>query len=92
MTSRIRTNLAFTGGVQKPDDISIDLGLAQSSMSVANERHTASKSYLNAALDSVENASLEEVSTSILTLQTRLQASYQTTSILSRLTLTSYLR
>jgi flagellin-like hook-associated protein FlgL len=91
MTDRARSNLAFTGGVQKPEEISIELGMAQSAMNSAKERHSATRLYLETALSGVEDASQEEVAASILALQTRLQASYQTTSILSKLSLTNYL-
>jgi flagellin-like hook-associated protein FlgL len=92
MADRARTNLAFTGGVQKPEELSIELGMAASAMKSAKERHNASKLYLESALSKVEDASQEEVAASILALQTRLQASYQTTSILAQLTLTNYIR
>ncbi len=92
MTNRARTNLTFTGGVQKPEEISIEFGVAQSAMNSATQRHNASKLYLESALSKVEDASQEEVAASILALQTRLQASYQTTSILSQLSLTNYIR
>jgi flagellar hook-associated protein 3 FlgL len=92
LSLRVRTNLAFTGGVQKPEDIAVDLGIAQSAMKSAKERHDATRSYLTDALARVEDASQEEVITSITSLQTRLQASYQTTAILRQLTLTNYLR
>jgi flagellin-like hook-associated protein FlgL len=91
MTDRARSNLAFTGGVQKPEEISIEFGMAQSAMNSAKERHGATKLYLETALASVEDASPEEVAASIMALQTNLQASYQTTSILSKLSLTNYL-
>ncbi len=92
MTNRARTNLSFTGGVQKPEEISIEFGVAQSAMNSATQRHNASKLYLESALSKVEDASQEEVAASILALQTRLQASYQTTSILSQLSLVNYIR
>jgi flagellin-like hook-associated protein FlgL len=91
MADRARSNLAFTGGVQKPEEISIELGMTQSAMNAAKERHNASRIYLETALSKVEDASPEEVAASIMALQTKLQASYQTTSILSKLSLTNYL-
>lgn len=91
LTARARTYLSYTGGVQKPEEVSIELGLAQNSMNSAKERHNASRSYLESALSKVEDASTEEVAATLLALQTRLQASYQTSSILSRLSLTNYL-
>ena len=42
-------------------------------------------------VDSAETVSPDQVASQILALQTALQASYQTTSMLSQLTLTKYL-
>jgi hypothetical protein len=42
-------------------------------------------------VDSTETVSTQQVASEILALQTALQASYQTTSIMSQLTLTKYL-
>jgi hypothetical protein len=47
--------------------------------------------FFETARAGVEDANDEEVAASLLTLQTRLQATYQTTSILSRLSLVNYL-
>jgi hypothetical protein len=42
-------------------------------------------------VDNTETVSTQQVATEILALQTQLQASYQTTSMISQLTLTKYL-
>ena len=60
-------------------------------MKAAKDRHAASKNILLDAIDGVEAASKEETSLALLDLQTKLQASYQTTSILSQLSLVKYL-
>ena len=46
---------------------------------------------LQGALGDIEQPSIEELSASILALQTRLQASYQVTASLSKLSLANYL-
>jgi flagellin-like hook-associated protein FlgL len=92
LSTRARNNLSFTGGVQRPSEISTELATARVSIEVAVKRHNSTKNFLGQAVDKVENASKEEVSVRILELQTRLQATYQTTSILSQLSLTNYLR
>ncbi|MGL5363421.1 MAG: hypothetical protein ACRDBH_11105 [Bosea sp. (in: a-proteobacteria)] len=92
LAQRGRSNLSYQNGVQAPSEIAVELATAQTAMKNAKERHSATKIYLTAANSKIEDASVEEVASSILTLQTRLQASYQTTSILSRLSLTEYLR
>ena len=78
-------------GAQKPAEIITELGSAQTSLARAKERHESTKNYLTGALADVETVSKEEVAVQILALQTQLQASYETTSILSKLTLTNYL-
>jgi flagellar hook-associated protein 3 FlgL len=91
LSTRARNSLSFTGGVQRPSDIATEFGAASNTIGRAKARHTETKNFIGQAVDRIENSSTEEVAASILSLQTRLQASYQTTSILSRLTLTSYL-
>ena len=75
----------------KPAEIITDLGTPQSALASAKERHQSTKDYLNTTLAGVENVTTEEVATQILSLQTQLQASYQVTSMLSKLSLTNYL-
>ncbi|WP_372422491.1 hypothetical protein [Salinarimonas chemoclinalis] len=75
----------------QPRDIAMDLGRAQATINATKERQDASASLLREALDDVELVSTEEAAVSLLNLQTRLQASFQTTAILSRLSLVNYL-
>jgi flagellar hook-associated protein 3 FlgL len=77
--------------VQKPAEIITELGSAQNSLAQAKERNESTKNYLTTTVQGVENVTTEEVAVQILALQNRLQASYQTTSILSKLSLTNYL-
>ncbi len=90
LADRVRRGLAFDGQ-QKPQDIGVEIAASQSAMKAAKDRHTTSANLLEAARAGVEDASQEEVASQLLSLQTRLQASYQTTSILSRLSLVNYL-
>jgi flagellin-like hook-associated protein FlgL len=91
MTARVSEKLGFGGSVQKPAEIITEFGSAQTSLTRAKERHDSTKTYLTTTLSGIEDVTTEEVAVQILALQTRLQASYQTTSILSQLTLTNYL-
>ena len=91
MTSRVSEKLGFGGSTQKPAEIITELGSAQSTLSNAKARHQSTKDYLTTTLAGVENVTTEEVATQILALQTQLQASYQVTSMLSKLSLTNYL-
>ncbi len=90
MAERARTTLSFNAS-QKPQDIGMEISIAQVSMKSATERHTFSLNFFETARAGAEDANDEEVAASLLTLQTRLQATYQTTSILSRLSLVNYL-
>ncbi|WNJ92535.1 flagellin [Bosea sp. 685] len=91
LTERASNNLGFGGSVQKPAEIITELGTAQSSLAAAKDRNDTTKNYLTTAVSGVENVTTEEVATQILALQNQLQASYQVTSILSKLSLTNYL-
>ena len=69
-----------------PRDVATDLGRAQATIGAVKERQDAGAALLRDALDDVELISTEEAAVSLLNLQTRLQASFQTTAILSRQT------
>ena len=91
MTERVSDKLAYGGTAQKPTEIITDFASAQLAMTSAKDRHTATKNYLTTALEGVENIPPEEVAMQFMALQTRLQASYEITSTLSKLSLTNYL-
>ncbi|TVR05863.1 MAG: hypothetical protein EA385_17060 [Salinarimonadaceae bacterium] len=89
--SRVAGNLTPAASDQKISDVGIELGAAQSAMAGAVERHRASEAILRDQLGGIEEAPVEEVAAKLLALQNRLQASYQTTSLLSRLSLVNFL-
>ena len=60
-------------------------------MKDATARQTQTQTLLQNMVASTETVSTQEVASQILALQTSLQASYQTTSMLAQLTLTKYL-
>lgn len=91
LAERVSNRIGYADGEQKPSEIIVELGSAQTALDQASDRHKATKGYLQTTLDGVENITTEEVAVQILALQTRLQASYQTTSMLSQLHLTNYL-
>jgi flagellin-like hook-associated protein FlgL len=91
LAERVRENLGFGGSVQKPAEIITEFGTAQNSLAQAKERHQSTKNYLTATVEGIENVTTEEVAVQILALQNQLNASYQVTSILSKLSLTNYL-
>lgn len=91
LNQRIAQNLSTQTGQQHLEDIEADLAGAQTAMKAAKDRQTQTTSMLEGMLDSAEGVSTEEVATKILALQTNLQASYQTTSMLFKTTLVNYL-
>jgi flagellar hook-associated protein 3 FlgL len=91
LSDRTATNLTPQAGQQKFSDIQTDFADAQSTMKDAQARQTQSKTALQNMIDNTENISQAEVASQILALQNALQASYQTTSMLSQLSLTKYL-
>ncbi len=72
--------------------ISVELGLAKSTAGALEERHIDHKAQLGNMLQAIEEAPSEQVAMEILALKTRLEASYQTTALLSQLSLVNYLR
>jgi hypothetical protein len=85
LAEKVRTQLSEKDQVPTLEAVVGELGSAMATMTAAKERHQATGAVLQAALDDTEAANPEEVAAAIMALQTRLQASYQTTSILSRL-------
>jgi flagellin-like hook-associated protein FlgL len=91
LAENVFEGLADRPGTPKVSDIASELATASATMKAAKDRHAATKNMLLDAIDGVEAASKEETSLALLDLQTKLQASYQTTSILSQLSLVKYL-
>lgn len=71
--------------------IAVDFGLASSALSNAKSQNAASRATLQNVVDGVERAPIEEVAAKLLEVQNRLQASYQITSSLSKLSLVNYI-
>ncbi|WP_299347479.1 hypothetical protein [uncultured Maritalea sp.] len=72
--------------------IQMELGLAKTTNGRIAERQVQQKSMLDNMLVNIEEAPIEEVAMRILSLQTRMQASYQTASIVSKLSLVNYVQ
>lgn len=71
--------------------VTMEIGLAWSSINAASQRHTNYKTQLDNLLSDVETVSKEDVAMEIMALQTRLAASYQVTAMVSKLSLVNYL-
>jgi flagellar hook-associated protein 3 FlgL len=91
LSQRTATNLTPQPGQQTIQQIQSDFAAAQTVMSDATARQTQTQTLLQNMVDSTETVSTQQVASEILALQTTLQASYQTTSMLAQLSLTKYL-
>ncbi|MEM8812291.1 MAG: flagellar biosynthesis protein FlgL [Pseudomonadota bacterium] len=91
LSSRIRQNLSFPPGTESITNIHVEIVSVSESVESTRGRHVSAQGMLTQTVEEIQGINLEEVSAQILTLQTRLQASYQTTSILSQLTLTNFI-
>ena len=91
LNQRVTTSLTPQGRQQSLADIGTELASAQVAMKDIAARQSQSQLMLQNLVDQTETVSSEQVATEILALQTRLQASYQTTSMLAQLTLVKFL-
>jgi flagellar hook-associated protein 3 FlgL len=91
LQQRISANLAPQNGQQSIQDMQAEIAGAQTAIKSATDRQTQLKGMAQTMLDSIEGINADEVATKILALQTNLQASYQTTSMLYQTTLTKFL-
>jgi flagellar hook-associated protein 3 FlgL len=90
LSSRVRDQLADTGG-QTVDGIQTEMASSQNTIQAAKERHVNTQALFENSVNDVESISKEEVASLILDLQTRLEASYQVTASLSKLSLVNFL-
>lgn len=91
LSERVGVNLNVPAGTEKVEDIEAQLATAQSTMSAATDRHNQTKATLEDMVQQIEGVSPEDVAAQILALQTRLQASLQTTALLYHTTLVNYM-
>jgi len=87
LNQRLDTALTIPQGVQKIDDIAASLASAQTAMATAKDRHRQTQKTLTDMLQNIEMVDPNLVGTQILSLQTNLQASLETTVLLSKLSL-----
>ena len=91
LQQRISANLAPQTGQQSIQDMQAEFAGAQNAIKASTDRQTQLKGMAQTMLDQIEGINQDEVATKILALQTSLQASYQTTSMLYQTTLTKFL-
>ncbi len=92
LASRVDGVLAFADGSQKPTDIHTEIAVSGNVAKSAADRQTSSKTTLQVMLDGVEGINKEELTAQILTLQTRMNASYTTSMMLNNLSLLNYMK
>jgi flagellar hook-associated protein 3 FlgL len=88
---RLAANLGASG-TQSITDIETDLASAQTSLKAAKDRHLQANSTLSDFLQQIEGVSNEDVGSQLLTLQTRMQASMQVTSMLYQTSLVNFIK
>jgi len=91
LSQRITANLTPQQGQQTISDIQTDFATAQTTMKDVQARQTQTQTALQNLVDQTEGINQNQVASEILALQTSLQASYQTTAMLSQLSLTKFL-
>lgn len=72
--------------------LTIELNNAQVQVGDVKARHTDYSAQLQGMLTNIETVPNEQVAASILALQTQLQATYQTTSLMAQLSLVNYIK
>lgn len=91
LNQRLATNLSAPGQ-QTIADIESDIAGAQTAMQAATTRHQQTSSSLSDFLQQIDGVTNEDVGAQLLTLQTRMQASLQVTSMLSQISLVNYMK
>jgi flagellin-like hook-associated protein FlgL len=92
LAQRVGAGLAGAPGQQTATDIQGDLAAVQKTMQSVKSRHQQATATLNDMLQQISGVSNEDVGAQLLTLQTRMQASMQTTAMLYQISLVNYLR
>lgn len=91
LNTRLTANLSGSAGVQNVADIRTDLAASQVSINAAKTRHQQQSATMADYLQQIEGVSNEDVGATILTLQTRLQASMQVTSMMYQTSLVNFM-
>ena len=91
VTQRVGANLDDPAGQQSVTDIEARVANAQTAMTSAQSRHQQTSSVLTNFLQSIEGVDNTQVGTQILALQTQLQASLQTTALLSKISIVNFI-
>ncbi len=82
-------NNSQTGSIEV---IALELGLAEATVGSASDRNKTYAAQLETMLADIESVDINEVAMQLLTVRTNLEASYQTMSTLSELSLVNFMR
>ena len=85
-------SISATPSIQTIADIETDIASAQTSLQAAKTRHQQATATLSDFLQQIDGVSNEDVGAQLLTLQTRMQASLQVTSMLYQTSLVNYIK
>ncbi|MCJ2082443.1 hypothetical protein [Methylobacterium sp. J-090] len=91
LTDRVRNVLTPKQDDQGIASVATELSLAAAQITNAKAQNGATRAQLQNTLDGTDSISTEEVAAKLLAVQNQLQASYQVTSMLSKLTLVNYM-
>ncbi len=91
LRQRLGAGLSEASGAPRVRHLQEELALAAVEINNAKERNASAKTMLQGQLTDLEGVSLEEAAAKLLSLQTQLQASYQTSSMVSKLSLVNFL-
>lgn len=92
LNHRMAGDLTPSSGSQTTTSIVAELATAANTMNSAKSRHQQTSATVNAFLEQIQNVTPEEVGSQLLALQTRMQATMQTTAMLYQTSLVNYLR
>jgi flagellar hook-associated protein 3 FlgL len=91
LAGKLSAALGGTAGASAVDTMTVDLGNASATLKLASERVLATKAQVQTMAGDIDDVSPEKVAAELISAQTRLQASYQTTSTIARMSLVDYL-
>ena len=91
LSQKVANGISAAPGEQSVASLQSQLGYKQGTLNAIKERHTQSIDFAKTLLADVEQVDKYEVGARLLHLQTHLEASYQTTANLAKLTLVNYI-
>jgi len=90
LAGNVRERLAEKTG-SSVETIQSEMAVVQQQLKAADDRQKSTRAMMNDLLSEIEGIDEEEVATRILEMQTRLEASYRTTSMIQRMSLVNFM-